>query len=567
MKRYILFYLLYCFNLQSQVIGTVENIQGKVSYFYENEKGVLEVYDEIRINQQNTVGKDSELTISLNDGTTIIFFSESNFYFNKFSDIYSIKPLFELTIEEGSFVIETGEIPKLSPDMTKIFTPSGALVVNGTAINANFNDGKTEIFLLTDSFGNKGNLDLISNEGETFPFEIDKGLSINNDGIQPTELNEQSRQVFEGLKTAIIETTIIDEKKLDNIYQEKLKTGKIKDQNGDGKVDQEDIDLLKGNILKNKDNKLNNIIASSNDNAEILTKIIENSDEDSASNILNKVVETKPKITEKVVENFSENNPTKLNNLLNKNEEFSNKIIQTIVNESDENTKLGTILANTDDSFSSKILNSVVENKSELVTKIISDSSKTNSNKITNLLNDNEELKIQVNESITKNIIESPNGLDQLKDLMKSVDSSIADNVVGEVAKNESVLVTEAISEILIEEPEIMKKKLTESIIKGNDQFSSLLIDTALESGNIETVANVVNEISQLEANINGEDTQIDIQEENIQNNQSRNLLSSLEKLSSQITTANIKLKQENPNLEIDLQILDLVNEQLVSPN
>jgi len=267
------------------------------------------------------------------------------------------------------------------------------------------------------------------------------------------------------------------------------------------------------------------------------------------------------------VENFSENNPTKLNNLLNKNEEFSNKIIQTIVNESDENTKLGTILANTDDSFSSKILNSVVENKSELVTKIISDSSKTNSNRITNLLNDNEELKIQVNESITKNIIESPNGLDQLKDLMKSVDSSIADNVVGEVAKNESVLVTEAISEILIEEPEVMQKKLTESIMKGNDQFSSLLIETAVESGNIETVTNVVNEVSQLEANINGEDTQIDIQEENIQNNQSRNSLSSLEKLSSQITTANIKLKQENPNLEIDLQILDLVNEQLVSPN
>jgi len=559
-----LFILIYPLSSQSQVIGNIENIIGKSYLLQGDSKLDLEIYDEITINQEIILDKNTEITLSLNDGTTIIFFNEANFYFNGYADIYSIKPYFEFTLKSGNFTIETGEMPKLSPDTSKIHTPSGALIINGTAISAEFNGAQSEIFLLTDSLGNKGNLELVTSDGNKVAFEIDKGLSIEGNSIQKKEISEEVQNKFENLKTAIVETTIINEDKINDIYQEKLNSGKLKDANGDGKIDQGDIEFLKKNILSNKENKLNAIINNSDENPEIISKIIENSTDDSSSKILEKVMESKPEITSNIVEKIIDNNPDKINNLLDQNESLSEKVIETVVSEAGDNNNIGKILSKTSNNLATKILTNVMETKSEILTQVISDTSQGNNSKLTDILTDNVELNSQIKSSIAQNISESAQGKDELKNLLSNVDTSLSNSVLEEVIKTDSKLVSDTFTEMISDDSEILEKKLSESLSKDNNLISEIVIENAIKSGKTELITKTTNQIINSEANVsqsNSVNNQTSSDQQDTQNK------STLAKLSEKIAQKSEQIKTENPQIKIDQKLIENINENLVSPN
>ena len=566
-KILFLIVLIYPLSSHSQAVGSVENLSGQSFILEGGSKLNLELYDEISINQEIILEKNTEITLSLNDGTTIILFNEANFYFNDYADIYSIKPYFELTLKSGSFTIETGEMPKLSPDTCKIHTPSGTLIINGTAISAEFSGTQSEIFLLTDSLGNKGNLDLITSDGNKVPFEIDKGLSIEGNAVQTKEISEQVQNKFDNLKTAIVQTTIVDEEKINNIYQEKLKSGKLKDANGDGKIDEADIEFLKKNVLSTKENKLNTIINNSGSNPEILSKIIENSKDDSSSKILEKVMESKPEITGNLVEKIIDNNPDKLDNLLKQNESLSEKVVETVVKEAGDNNNIGKILAKTSDEIATKILSNVMETKSELLTKVIADSSTNSNSKITALLSENNELQDQVKSSMAKSIAESPEGKEELKILLANVDTSLSNSVLEEVVKSDSKLVASAFTEMVKEDSATLEKKLAESLSKDSNLISELVIESAIKSGKTDLITKTTNQIIATPSKTNNTSQTTSSNNQNNSNQQNLQNKTTLAKLSEKIEQKTVQIKIENPQLKIDQNLIKNINEKLASPN
>ena len=111
------------FSLFGQVIGIVEELQGTVTISQEESAINLEEYDDLILGQTIKVADQSKITLSLNDGTIFIFENESEFFFNNYNDLFSISPSFEITVINGNFIVETGDIPKIVRDQTKIFIP------------------------------------------------------------------------------------------------------------------------------------------------------------------------------------------------------------------------------------------------------------------------------------------------------------------------------------------------------------------------------------------------------------------------------------------------------------
>ena len=136
------------FPLFGQVIGIIEEVQGTVTISQEENNTNLEEYDDLILGQTIKVADQSKITLSLNDGTIFIFENESEFFFNTYNDLFSVIPSFEITVINGNFIVETGDIPKIARDQTKIFIPGGELILNGTAVFRKYVECPIRCFLI-----------------------------------------------------------------------------------------------------------------------------------------------------------------------------------------------------------------------------------------------------------------------------------------------------------------------------------------------------------------------------------------------------------------------------------
>ena len=124
--------------LQAKVIGYVEEIKGNAIYKENDQTIELDLLDEIATGVKFFTQNDSTLSVSLDDGTILIIYENSEFLISSFNNIDTVSPGFEIIFSKGSFIIETGEIPKLTTDKAIIKSPSGDLYLNGTALSGDF---------------------------------------------------------------------------------------------------------------------------------------------------------------------------------------------------------------------------------------------------------------------------------------------------------------------------------------------------------------------------------------------------------------------------------------------
>ena len=555
----------------SKDIGLVEGLTGSVLNKTDNAE-LIEL-DTIVLSKEYQLNPNSTLTISLDDGTVFVFSESAVFQFKEYEDIFSSSPHFTLKLSKGEFTVETGELPKLAFNATQIKSPSGILTLNGTAVSGSFGTtGQNEIFLLTDSFGNKGELLLTTESGETISVEPDAGVSISENGIEPQPVSQELSLKMEEMKNTIVETAIVDDAKIETMIANKIAKGKIEDLNGDGIIDDKDTELLKNNLLNKKEAKLNAIVQQTGNDASLLTKIIEKVPEDKAGAVLEKVIAENPKATSSVVSGVLENNSEKFAALTSSNKSLSDKIINTVIEEADENdSALSNIIAKADSSLSSDLLKNVSEKKSELLIKVVSEASSADPGKFSNLLAENTDLNSQVTSKMTEKILEDPDASTKLKDLIVKGNSQISSLIVESVEKVNPKMSEEAFSSALEENREEMVSKLAESI-NDNSTLANKIIAESIKQGDQSLIqeSSIIltqNSSSTLsEENIESDQAQsagVTLEDNQVENTAAEDPLN---KLSEKINESVIELQNSNPEVLNNNIIADL-QENLVSPN
>ena len=365
-------------SLFGQIIGIIEEVLGTNTYVQEDQSVAIEEYDDLILGQKIQVADQSKITLSLNDGTIFIFENESEFFFNTYNDLFSVTPSFEITVVKGNFIVETGDIPKIVRDQTKIFIPGGELILNGTAVSGNMTNDQSDVFLLTDSFGEKGELKLQTQSGQSIDIAADSGLQLQGESVTPKQVDDQKINQMQNLKQAIVNVAVVDEEKIEQIMQKKIASGKLTE---------DEVEKLKEKVIGKKAEKLNSIIQNTKENSSLLGDVISNSKEDQAGSVLEKIMADKPEITGSVMNDVISANPEKLESITKDNEDLLTNIVKTVVAEaSDGDESIGNIISKASPDITSKMMTEITETKQELAAQVIAQVSQNNPNKISEKL-------------------------------------------------------------------------------------------------------------------------------------------------------------------------------------
>lgn len=557
-------------SLNLYAVGYVESLNGNILVEVEDKKINLEELDEINLNQKIQLDPNSEIVILLDDGTTLVIKGESIFKISEYEDIFSINPHYAIDVIKGDVMIETGELPKLKKNSSYLNTPAGKLFLNGTAVAAKLDGNNSEIFLLTDSFGGEGELILETEDGKSTSIELNSGLSLSTEGIKKVDVSDSVKEKQDSIKLTIAQSAVSDEKKIEQVIQKKIESGKLS---------KADAIALKEELIQKKEKKIDQIVASSKSNTAILGEILKNSNGDSGSKILEKVIEINPKVTSQVLDTVLDKNQKLFNEISSKNEALTEKLIKTAVKEANENdTSLSKIIAKTDSAVSSILMNEIAENKKDLMMKIVTETSNLNPNKLKELNEIDPEISNKITSTIVERLSESVNAKDELKKIMVDADPILTSAIISKTAELDSKLVDSATKEVLIDERDKITEKLSQSIDSAeSNKFSEILISKAIETGNTSIVTqaaekniqNKVNSENKTEKTISNNTSTTQTQNAAIKKAQEPQLstVESLSKINILINQETEKLKVINPELQIEKIMLTDVKELLASPN
>ena len=359
-------------------------------------------------------------------------------------------------------------------------------------------------------------------------------------------------------------------KKIEQVIQKKIESGKLS---------KADAIALKEELIQKKEKKIDQIVASSKSNTAILGEILKNSNGDSGSKILEKVIEINPKVTSQVLDTVLDKNQKLFNEISSKNEALTEKLIKTAVKEANENdTSLSKIIAKTDSAVSSILMNEIAENKKDLMMKIVTETSNLNPNKLKELNEIDPEISNKITSTIVERLSESVNAKDELKKIMVDADPILTSAIISKTAELDSKLVDSATKEVLIDERDKITEKLSQSIDSAeSNKFSEILISKAIETGNTSIVTqaaekniqNKVNSENKTEKTISNNTSTTQTQNAAIKKAQEPQLstVESLSKINILINQETEKLKVINPELQIEKIMLTDVKELLASPN
>ena len=245
--------------------------------------------------------------------------------------------------------------------------PKMTLGIKGTRFNIENNpDGTSEVSLAEDSFGNVGTIN-ISSEGKVKTlFDTEQVVSANTEtGFSERAKTDDEKQELVDVSNDLIEASSIDENVIQKNLEEKLLNGSLLDANGDGVIDESDIEVIKEGIKLEKQEKLDFIVDNSTgDNTEFLSQVLNQSDETSIGQSMDKIFESNNDLLTSVITNLaSEDNTFLTTSNSEANNAIKEKIYTQMLNDVDNDNNnialIGNIISKSDGATVERMVNFV----------------------------------------------------------------------------------------------------------------------------------------------------------------------------------------------------------------
>ena len=427
-------------------IGSVTEIKGTiVAITDELEERDLLIHDPIFLNEEIFVTEGSSATIQFNDSTAIIMNELTSINVSEFENSKK-NPKLKAELLKGKIVIESGSIAKKEDGEMIVGVTTSSLGLRGTRIDVDLKpNGKSNISLATDSFGNVGAIEVTS-EGQTSNItSIEQVLEIseNNETISRDKTDDEKEEA-KTVGETLIKSSKIDEEEITKQLQKKLEEGNLQDSNNDGVVDENDVQATKEQITEEKKQKIDFIVENSKDeNTEFLSDVINQSDEKSTGEVIEKIIEDNDNLVEGVVENLSD----KDNKFLTTSTSvgaglIKEKIFETIVaKETDKSAAiLSKVMAKADEATVASVINNITEKNtnedSKLSLKVMADFSEKNPEKLETLAQNNADQIQKLTISAVEEAASSQEDADLIAKVVASASDDLVNKVVEEVSKN-----------------------------------------------------------------------------------------------------------------------------------
>jgi hypothetical protein len=427
-------------------IGSVTEINGTmIAINDELEERDLLIHDPIFLNEEIFVTEGSSATIQFNDSTAIIMKELTSINVSEFENSKN-NPKLKAELLKGKIVIESGSIAKKDDGEMIIGVTTSSLGLRGTRIDVDLKpNGKSNISLATDSFGNVGSID-VTNSGQTSSItSTEQVLEISeNSEATSRDKSEDEKEIEKSVSETLIQSSKIDENEITQQLQQKLEAGNLQDANNDGVVDESDVEAAKEQITDEKKQKIDFIVENSKDeNTEFLSDVINQSDNKNTGEVIEKIIDTKDKLVEGVVENLSDKDNKFLTSSTSEGAGLiKEKIFETIVaKETDKSAAiLSKVMAKADDATVASVINNITEKNvnedSKLSLKVMADFSEKNPEKLESLAQNNADQIEKLTISAVEKAESSQEDADLIAKVVAVASDELANKVVEEVSKS-----------------------------------------------------------------------------------------------------------------------------------
>ena len=447
-------------------IGSVTELKGTIVAITEelDERDLL-IHDPIFLNEEIFVSEGSSATIQFNDNTTIIMKELTSINVSEFENSKK-NPKLKAELVKGKIIIESGSIAKKDNGEMIVGVTTSSLGLRGTRVDIDLKpSGKSNISLATDSFGNVGEIQ-VNSDGQTSNITSTEEvieISENNETISRNKTDDEKEEE-KSVNDTLIKSSKIDEEEITKQLQKKLEDGNLQDVNNDGIVNELDVDETKKQITEEKKQKIEFIVDNSKDeNTNFLSDVIDQSDEKSTGEVIEKIIEIKDNLVEGVVGNLADKDNKFLTSSTSESAGLiKEKIFETIVaKETDKSAViLSKVMAKSDEATISSVINNITEkntnSESKLSLKVMADFSEKNPEKLENLNQNNSE---QI-EKLTISAVEKAESSQEDADLIAKVVAAASDKLVNKVV--------EQVSKNSIDENEALSAKVLKSIVSKN---------------------------------------------------------------------------------------------------
>ena len=454
-------------------IGSITEINGTiVAINDELEERDLLIHDTIFLKEEIFVTEGSSATIQFNDSTTIIMKELTSINVSEFENSKK-NPKLKAELLKGKIIIESGSIAKKDNGEMIVEVSTSSLGLRGTRIDVDLKpNGKSNISLATDSFGNVGAIE-VNSDGQTLNItSTEQVLEISENSENTSrDKTDDEKEEAKTVSETLIKSSKIDEEEITKQLQQKLEDGNLQDANNDGIVDESDIESLKEQIADEKKQKIDFIVENSKDeNTEFLSDVINQSDEKSTGELIEKIIEDNDSLVEGVVENLSDKDNKFLTTSTSEGAGLiKEKLFETIVTkETDKSASiLSKVMAKADETTVASIINNITEKNinvdSKLSLKVMADFSEKNPEKLEILTQNNTEQIEKLTISAIEKAESSQEDANLIAKVVASASEELANKVVEEVSKNST------------EENQALSAKVLKSIVETNPDKIEIL--------------------------------------------------------------------------------------------
>ena len=461
-------------------IGSVTELNGAIVAINDKlEERDLLIHDPIFLNEEIFVTQGSSATIQFNDSTAIIMKELTSINVSEFENSKN-NPKLKAELLKGKIVIESGSIAKKDDGEMIVNITTSSLGLRGTRIDVDLKpDGKSNISLAADSFGNVGSIDVTSDGQTSSITSTEQVLEIlENSETTSRDKSEDEKEIEKSVSETLIQSSKIDENEITQQLQKKLVDGKLQDANNDGIVDESDVELAKEQITDEKKLKINFIVENSkSENTEFLSNLINQSDEKNTGEVIEKIIDTNDNLVEGVVENLSDKDNKFLTTSTSEGAGLiKEKIFETIVaKETDKSAAiLSKVMAKSDDATIFSVINNITEKNtnqnSKLSLKVMADFSEKNSEKLESLAQNSADQIQKLTVSAVEEAASSQEDADLIGKIVSGASEEVINKVITEVTKNST------------EEKQALSAKVMKTIVETNPDKIETLSDENKEN-------------------------------------------------------------------------------------